>query len=118
MAVFQLVLASCIAHFARAWGTGDDFIARSQAAETSSETIPETDFRIVGGKEVPEGIPWMASIGKIVEDSPRPLHFCGASLIAPDYVITAAHCMLSKGMWLYSEIVCGETCFCCIIYCV
>ena len=46
---------------------------------------------IVGGEEVaPNDWPWMASL----EDGS--FHFCGGSLIAPDMILTAAHCAVGS----------------------
>lgn len=49
--------------------------------------------RIMGGELAPFGLyPWAASIGlKSVE--PREGHFCAGAFIAPDWLITAAHCL-------------------------
>jgi hypothetical protein len=49
--------------------------------------------RIMGGELAPVGIyPWAASIGlKGVE--PREGHFCTGAFIAPDWLLTAAHCL-------------------------
>ena len=44
-------------------------------------------LRIVGGLEsTPDSWPWMASLQSS-------FHFCGGSLIAPDAIVTAAHCV-------------------------
>ncbi|CAH8528780.1 unnamed protein product [Schistosoma guineensis] len=60
--------------------------------------------RIIGGQSVPRGTyPWAVSIqakrhtswSTLVTGSEQ--HYCGAALIKPDWIITAAHCLYDSG---------------------
>ena len=49
--------------------------------------------RIVGGKEaVQNSIPWQINIRYKGDDS----SFCGGSIIAPNRILTAAHCVMDE----------------------
>lgn len=52
-----------------------------------AEQHPTGQPRIVGGTEVESDEPWMVALQDRGGN-----HFCGGSLIAPDVVVTAAHC--------------------------
>ncbi|PIK86086.1 trypsin [Synechococcus sp. 63AY4M2] len=49
--------------------------------------------RIVGGRPAqPGAFPWMVALLDATEPDPFQAQFCGGSLIAPEWVLTAAHC--------------------------
>ncbi|XP_064556446.1 chymotrypsin-1 [Drosophila montana] len=63
--------------------------ARSNSARQSSGFTPT---RVVGGSDVPHGdyVPYQVSLQYRVRDGH--VHFCGGSIIAPNRILTAAHC--------------------------
>jgi secreted trypsin-like serine protease len=70
----------------------------------------ELQPRVVGGEPVPNGdFPFVASLGDIRYGGTAYLrHFCGASLIDSDSVLTAAHCVQGTPKWPL-RIVVGRT---------
>ncbi len=57
----------------------------------------EVGTEIVGGGPVPNGkYPFMVSLQDVRFGGPGARHLCGGSLVAPDVVVTAAHCTVSE----------------------
>lgn len=89
MAVWRVVMAGLLA---AALGTGT---AWAQAVRFQCVDPEErTQYRIVGGSEVPQGMfPWQVSV-----QHREGWHFCGGSLISPSWVLSAAHCFADSPM--------------------
>lgn len=56
-------------------------------------TAAQGTRRIVGGKPVPakDPVPWIVSL-EAPDQLNRMVHYCGATLISPEWAVSAAHC--------------------------
>lgn len=65
------------------------------ACAMTSEDRPNDELdRVVGGHSIAiEDVPWHVSVRWTDEDGNDSGHFCGGSIIHPQWIITAAHCM-------------------------
>lgn len=85
-----VVLLSAVVQGAEVWGQGHQL--RAKQARISAEDGPAASTRIIGGKTADDTMPWVVlfhmSGGNDIT--------CTGSVIAPRWIVTAAHCILNS----------------------
>jgi hypothetical protein len=72
---------------------------RQKPTPIPTPTSGPIEPQIVGGVPAGSGeYPWQAAIIAATESNPQAGQFCGGSLIDPEWVLTAAHCVVSSGL--------------------
>lgn len=67
-------------------------VALNQIIVVGTSHAEQQQLRIINGQPASQVWPWMASLSS-AHRSPSEGHFCGAVLVAPKYLLTAAHCV-------------------------
>ena len=73
-------------------------VQQTSRGAAAAAAAPGGTSSIIGGEDAPDDqFPWMVSVSSTKKEKyGKPGHQCGASLIAPDTVLTAAHCCLDE----------------------
>lgn len=77
---------------------------QSESTPTPQPTDDSLEIQIVGGQPAGPGeYPWQVAIVDAATSNPLFGQFCGGSLIAPEWVLTAAHCVVDQDSGLVTE---------------
>jgi len=105
MKFLPLLVIAVYIHFINACGGGGGGPAPPPPSQENCGYTPIPQSRIISGYDAKPGAwPWMASLW-VNKNS----HICGGSLLTPEWVLTASHCVVGTGVTTSSlEIKLGE----------
>ena len=81
-------------------------ISVTSAQECGQPVIDPNKVKIINGEEVtPHSYPWMVSIQGQADP-----HYCGASVLSPNWVLTAGHCgvLVFTGTYFGDQVALGQ----------
>ncbi|XP_073417704.1 ovochymase-2-like [Dendrobates tinctorius] len=101
---YAVIMLTVMSHIERGEASAYGRLSRCGERPAANESINYSLLsRIVGGTSAKkEECPWIASLKKDGK------HFCGATIISENRLVTAAHCLLEKNIEFYMKVFVGD----------